>query len=310
VRLSYQRSDFKGASIMRGKLVLASLILSVSGAAASAQTNASTPIAKDLYCTGTITSESVPKDSYVITGEGSNYKITFTEGDYVYLNKGASAGVKVGDEFSVIRKVVDPTEEEWTKWQNEIIRKLGTWWEDEGRVRVIVAQPETSIAQVENVCNWVQRGDIILPFKERPAPPLKPAASFDRFAPTSGKATAMVMIGKAFQVELGTNDVFFVNLGAEQGVRVGDYFRIFRYTGTEHETAYQTRRFAFDAEKGDDFYGRIYGFGASPKKWKWDNTPREVVGEGVVLRTGPNSATVLTTFSLREFFVGDYVELE
>jgi hypothetical protein len=87
----------------------------------------------------------------------------------------------------------------------------------------------------------VQRGDVILPFKERPAPPLKPAAGFDRFAPSSGKATAMVMIGKAFQVELGTNDVFFVNLGAEQGVRVGDYFRIFRYTGTEHETAYQTR---------------------------------------------------------------------
>jgi hypothetical protein len=295
---------------MRGKLVLAGLILSFSGAAASAQTAASVPIGKDLYCTGTITSEAVPTDSYVITGEGSNYKITFTDGDYVYLNKGASAGVKVGDEFSVIRKVVDPNEEDWSKWQSEIIRKLGTWWEDEGRVRVVVTRPDTSIAQVENSCNYVQRGDVILPFKERPAPPLKPESSFDRFAPSSGKATAMVMIGKAFQVELGTNDVFFVNLGAEQGVRVGDYFRIFRYTGTEHETAYQTRRFAFDAASGDTIYGRVYGFGSSPKKWKWDNTPREVIGEGVVLRTGPNSATVLTTFSLREFFVGDYVEIE
>jgi hypothetical protein len=268
------------------------------------------PITKDLYCTGTITSESVPKDSYIITGEGSNYKITFTDGDYVYLNKGASAGVKVGDEFSVIRKVVDPTEYDWSKWQSEIIRKLGTWWEDEARVKVIVAQPDTSIAQVENSCNYVQRGDVILPFKERPAPPLKAESNFDRFAPFSGKATAMVMIGKSFQVELGTNDVFFVNLGAEQGVRVGDYFRIFRYTGTEHETAYQTRRFAFDAERDDTIYGRVYGFGSSPKKWKWDNTPREVIGEGIVLRTGPNSATVLTTFSLREFFVGDYVEIE
>jgi hypothetical protein len=133
--LSSQRRDFKGASNMRGKLVLAGLILSFSGVAASAQTAASVPIGKDLYCTGTITSEAVPTDSYVITGEGSNYKITFTDGDYVYLNKGASAGVKVGDEFSVIRKVVDPTEEDWSKWQSEIIRKLGTWWEDEGRVR-------------------------------------------------------------------------------------------------------------------------------------------------------------------------------
>ncbi len=53
----------------------------------------------------------------------------------------------------------------------------------------------------------------------------------------------MVMIGKAFQVSFGTNDVFYVNLGSAQGVKVGDYFRIFRYTGTQHETAYQTRDF-------------------------------------------------------------------
>jgi hypothetical protein len=296
---------------MRGKIVLASLILSLSGVAASAQNpSASAPIYKDVYCSGTITNESVPQDSYVITGEGSNYKITWEDGDYVYLNKGASQGVKVGDEFSVIRPVVDPTEVEWSKWQFAIIRKLGTWWEDEARVRVVVAQPDTSVAQVEHSCNYVQRGDILLPFKERPTPPLKSETGFDRFAPFSGKATAMVMIGKSFQVELGTNDVFFVNLGSQQGVRVGDYFRIFRYTGTEHEVAYETRRAAFDNDKEATVYGRIYGFGSVPAKWKWDNTPREVIGEGIVLRTGTNSATILTTYSLREFFVGDYVELE
>jgi hypothetical protein len=295
---------------MRGKIVLASLILSLSGVAASAQnTSASVPIYKDIYCSGTITNESVPQDSYVITGEGSNYKITWQDGDYVYLNKGASQGVKVGDEFSVIRPIVDPTEVEWAKWQFAIIRKLGTWWEDEARVRVVVAQPDTSIAQVEHACNYVQRGDIILPFKER-ATPLKPESNFDRFAPFSGKATAMVMIGKLFSVELGTNDVFYVNLGSQQGVHVGDYFRIFRYTGTEHEIAYETRRAAFDNDKEATIFGRVYGFGSAPAKWKWDNTPREVIGEGIVLRTGTNSSTILTTFSLREFFVGDYVELE
>lgn len=294
---------------MRGKIVLAGLILSLSGIATSAQTAPAAPTQADLYCTGTITNESIPRDSYVITGEGSNYRITFDEGDYVYLNKGASQGVKVGDEFSVVRAVEDPTEIDWSKWQTQIIRKLGTWWEDEGRVRVVVAQPNTAVAQVENSCSYVQRGDIILPFKERPAPPLKSEVNFDRFAPFSGKATAMVMIGRAFQVQMGTNDIFFVNLGSEQGVRVGDYFRIFRYTGTRHETAYQTKNFAFDADK-ESKLGRVYGFGSVPAKYKWDNTPREVIGEGIVLRTGSNSATVLTTFSLREFYVGDYVEIE
>ena len=60
----------------------------------------------DIYCSGTITSESVPHDTFLITGEESNYKITFQEGDYVYINKGSGQGVKVGDEFSVIRAVV------------------------------------------------------------------------------------------------------------------------------------------------------------------------------------------------------------
>ncbi len=206
--------------------------------------------------------------------------------------------------------VVDPTEVEWAKWQFAIIRKLGTWWEDEGRVRVVVAQPDTSVAQVEHSCNYIQRGDIILPFKERPTPPLKSEGNFDRFAPFSGKATAMVMIGKMFQVELGTNDVFYVNLGSQQGVPYRRLFPHLPLTGTEHETAYQTPRFAFDNDKEATIYGRVYGFGSVPKKWKWDNTPREVIGEGIVLRTGTNSATVLTTYTLREFFVGDYVELE
>jgi hypothetical protein len=176
----------------------------------------------------------------------------------------------------------------------------------------VVVNPNTAIARVSSSCNYVQRGDTLLPYKERLAPQLKSEDKFDRFAPVSGKAMAMVMIGKAFQVSFGTNDVFYTNLGSAQGVKVGDYFRIFRYTGTQHETAYQTRDFAFDAASNDTVFGRVYGFGVTgdKKKWNWTNTPREVIGEGVVLRTGTNSATILTTYSLREFYVGDYVEIE
>jgi hypothetical protein len=100
--------------------------------------------------------------------------------------------------------------------------------------------------------------------------------------------------------------VFYVNLGSAQGVKVGDYFRIFRYTGTEHEYAYQTERFAFDV----DAWAGVYGFGSAPAKYKWDNTPREVIGEGIVVRTAPNSSSVLLTFCLREAYAGDYVEIE
>jgi hypothetical protein len=120
-----------------------------------------------------------------------------------------------------------------------------------------------------------------------------------------------VITGKKFQQQVGNEDIIYVNLGNAQGVKVGDYFRIFRYQGTQRETDYQTPRYAFDME----FHSAvpdagIYGFGSVSKKYTWNNVPREDVGEGIVLRTGPNSATVLITFCLREIFPGDYVEIE
>jgi hypothetical protein len=296
---------------MRGKIVLAGLVLGLSGIVAGAQSAPTVPQAGDIYCSGEVTTESVPRDTYVITGEESATKITFDDGDYVYVNKGSNQGVKVGDVFSAVRAVKDPFGIEWTKWEFAILKKMGTVWEDEGRVKVIIVRPDTSIGQVVHACDYMQRGDILLPFTERPAPPLKSEAGFDRFAPANGKPLAMVITGKKFQQQVGNNDIIYVNLGNSQGVKIGDYFRIFRYQGTQHETDYQTPRYAFDQEYGMAVPDTgIYGFGSVSKKYNWSNVPREDVGEGIVLRTGPNSATVLITFCLREVYPGDYVEIE
>lgn len=298
---------------MRGKLVLAGLTLALSGMAVMAQEPATppegtrVPIENDLYCSGLVTTENVPRSGYVISGDEANYQITFEQGNYVYINRGSQHGVRPGDEFLVIRPVVDPIGYEWTKWQYAILRKMGTVWEDEGRVKVVVAEEKTSIAQVVRECNSVQRGDIIVPFAERFTPTLKSGANFDRFAPFSGKAKAMVIEGKRFEQAAGTNDVVYVNLGHNQGVSVGEYFRVYRYTGMQHETAYNTPRADFDIEGQ---WGPTFGLGASPTKWDWSNTPRQIIGEGVVLRTSPNASTVLLTFTLREVYPGDYVEIE
>jgi hypothetical protein len=87
--------------------------------------------------------------------------------------------------------------------------------------------------------------------------------------------------------------------------------RIFRYTGTQHETVFQDPRYAFDQDDALHVaFFPVYGFGSVPAKYDWSNTPREDVGEGIVLRTGPNSSTVLITSSLREIYPGDYIEVE
>ena len=291
---------------MRGKIILAGLILSLSTLTARAQSY-TPPFPNDVYCSGIVTTDSVPQSSFVVTGEQSNTRLTYVVGDVVYINKGSDQGAKVGDEFSLVRSVSDSLDQQWTKWQFDIFKRMGTLWADEGRVKLVEVLPKTSIAVIDHMCDSVQRGDIVVPFTEQPAVSLKPAGQFDRFASPNGKSLAMIIAGKAFRNEFGNNDIMYVNLGNAQGVHVGDYFRIFRYTGTQHEVAYQTPRYAFDMQFDK---GAAYGFGAVPSKYDWSNTPREVLGEGVVLRTGPNSATVLITFSTREIYSGDYVELE
>lgn len=296
---------------MRGKIALSALVLGLTATIAAAQSNTRIPSPGVVYCSGIVTTESVPRNTYVITGEGSNYRIAFNNGDDVFINKGSDDGVKAGDEFQVVREVKDPYVIQWTPWEQHILNKMGRLWTDEGQLKVLVARPKVSIARVEGECDLVQRGDVVLPFVERARPEIKVESHFDQFAPPNGKSLAMVITGKNFVSAMGNQDIAYVNLGAGQGVKVGDYFRIFRYQGTQHETDYQEPRYAFDQEFNMGVRDvNIVGFGSVPKKWNWNNVPRQDIGEAVVLRTAPNSSTILITLSLSEIYPGDYVELE
>lgn len=285
---------------MHAKMGCCFLLMGLAAGTVAAQSSPATPDTTHIYCSGMVTTEQVPADTYMISGEQSNYKMTFAQGDLVYVNKGSTQGVKVGDEYLVMRPVREHLGYPWFGWQNSLLRAMGTTYQDLGRLRVISVQPKVATAQVVFSCDYMQRGDIVRPFAERPAPPMKAAGAFDRFAPASGRKTAMVVTTKNFGQVAGTQGIVYVNLGAAQGVKVGDYVRIFRYQGTRAESAYQTSGTAY----------KMYGFGSAPQIYKSDDLPREALGEGIVLRVSPNASTVLVTLSLREIYVGDYIELE
>jgi len=254
----------------------------------------------DMYCSGTVTSEAVPRTTYVISGPDSADHVVYSQNDYVFVNKGSAQGVKVGDEFSVIRPVSDQVRYPWFVYQNSLLRAMGTMYEDEALIRVRNVQRDTSTAEIVFSCGYVQRGDLVTPFVARPAPTLKPEAKMDLFAPPSGKAKAMIVTGRDFTEAGGERTIFYVNLGSAQGVKVGDYFRVFRYQNGHHESVYQTTGTAY----------QMYGFGTTPQKYTWSDLPRDVLGEAVVLRVSPNAATVLITHSESEIYDGDYVELQ
>jgi hypothetical protein len=292
---------------MRAKLAALTLFLFFGASLVSAQDRgsdfASVPHAPDysaVNCSGFM-SDRVPDDMRLISGEQSTFKITFTSGDLVFINRGRDKGVQVGDRFSVVRPDNSFMTVPWFKWQQKLFKAMGQLYLDTGQLRVVSVQPNVSIAKVSFSCDYMQRGDIVRPYVERPAPPYKDAASFDHFAPVSGKRMAMVVAAIDYGQMVAKNSTVYVNLGSNQSVRVGDYFRIFRYQGSTSEVAPQTKGYQYE----------LYGFGGSSRtKYQPKELPREILGEGVVINQGPNASTMLITYSTSEVYVGDYVELE
>lgn len=286
---------------MRAKFAALCAFALVGAGICSAQAAAPTQVGySTVYCSGFVTDQKLPDSTRLISGEQSNVKITFTHGDYVYINRGLDQGVRVGDRFSVVRPEVDPSQVPWFKWQIKLMKAMGTHYLDAGQLRVVNVLPKTAIAEVSMSCDYMQRGDIVLPFQDRPAPVFKDPGPFDHFAPVTGKPVAMVVQSRDFQQSAGAGYTVYVNLGTAQGVKVGDYFRIFRYQGSLAETVVQTK----------DYQDRVYGFGSSPQRYRWNDLPREVLGEGIVLNVSRNSSTMYITFSSATIHTGDYIEVE
>lgn len=291
---------------MRARLAALSLSVLLGAAASTAQTAPQVAPSipqtdfSSVNCSGFVTDQKVPDDIRLISGEQSNYKVVFSRGEYVYINRGQDKGVRVGDRFSVVRPDKDPTEVSWFKWQAKLMKAMGTVYQDEGQVRVVTVHPKVSIAQVIFSCGYMQRGDVLQPYQDRPAPPYKDPAAFDHFAPVTGKPVAMLVAGKDNTQLYGKLSAAYVNLGTAQGVKVGDYLRIFRYQGSTAETVPHTKGYQY----------MLYGFGSAPARYEWNDLPREVLGEGIVINVNRNSSTMIITFSSGEVYAGDYVEIE
>ena len=258
------------------------------------------PDATQINCAGFYSDQKVGGDTHLVSGEESIVKLSWEAGDYVYINRGMNQGVREGDLFAVVRSETDPVNIAWFKWQVKLSKAMGAPYIDLGQLKVVKVQPKIAIAQVTFSCGPMQRGDIVLPYQPRPSGPFKDPSKFDIFAPVTGKPVAMVVTAKDRAQTVGQGDTVYVNLGAVQGVKLGDYFRIFRYQGTRAELA--------PTEPGYQY--KLYGFGSTPQRYEWNDLPREIIGEGIVLSVTRNSSSVLLTFTRKQIDLGDYAEVE
>jgi hypothetical protein len=269
-----------------------------------------TPSVADLYCAGFLRKPE-PRNNFVTGGTESPFNTNFANGEAIYLH---GKGYEVGQQYTIIRELQDPNRYELYPGQFAALKAVGRPYEELARVRIIDTRSHMAIARIEFSCDSVAPGDLVVPFEERNLINFHPPLRFDRFALANGQASGRILLAKDFDSELGTGGTVYVNIGANQGLKVGDFLRAERLATAVTRDPVDSLSFRADAYEmtqneppiiNPTFLDRGHG-----PVIHSDDMPRRGVGEIVILGTTPTTATGMIVFSLEPVHVGDTVELD
>lgn len=261
---------------------------------------ATAPSDKDMYCSGYITTERVPEHHYIVGGQNSPEQSRFagpTDRIFIY-----GSGAKEGDRFEIVRRVHDPDRYEAFHGQQRDINQAGEPYFERAIVRVIHVERNSAVAVPELSCADVMPGDIALPFVEREKPRFR-EVTLERYTPPTGKTTGRILLADEFDVFLGSKNKVYLSIGADKGLKAGDYLRVSRtYDYKYHDTVSGLSAKAAlyeDTQKNPP---------KAPRGVEKD-LPRLTLGDMIVLHVHPRSATAMIMTSYEDIHVGDSVEL-
>jgi len=270
-----------------------------------------TPTYADLYCAGFISKQILPDANYVAGGLETPSTTKFTRGDVVYLQ---GTGYSAGAEYEIVRALRDVNEYEMFPGQKKLLKETGQPYEEVGRVRIIDTRSRAAIARIEYACDGINPGDTAIPFAEKLTVAFHTPVKFDLFLPASSKLTGRIVMGKDFDSQLGTGHKVYINVGANQGVKVGDYFRAVRSYDADLNDPVDS--LSFKAAIAEDTQKKTPS--VDPKMFTKGNgpiihvrdLPRRSVGEIVIIGVTPTTATGMIVFSLEDVHAGDNVEVD
>ena len=270
-----------------------------------------TPTYADVYCSGFINKQILPDANYVAGGLQTPSTTKFTRGDMVYL---FGTGYSAGMELEIVRALRDINEYEVFPGQQKLLKATGQPYEEVGRVKVIDTRNKTAIAQIEYACDGVNPGDTAIPFAEKPMATFHTPVRFDRFLPPSNRVSGRIVMGKDFDSQLGTGQKVYLNVGANQGVKLGDFFRAVRSYSAD--LADPVDSLSFKAAIAEDTQKKtpsvdpaMFTKGNGPVIHVRD-LPRRAVGEIIIIGVTPTTATGMIVFALEDVHAGDGVELD
>jgi len=281
----------------------------------------------ELNCAGYIEYEPNYSGFEVVGAEQEQEQATFSVGNLVFINAGSQQGVKVGQEFQVVRPR--------GRFKTKLTRKsgwLGVYTQEIGRLRVTVVKDRMSVAQVANSCEVILLGDLLRSVPNRVSPPAgDETAELDRFADPTGKQNGRIVLAREMREMISRQQIVYIDLGTEDNLKEGDRLTVYRPAGTGNivrsrdEEVAPSANYGFESER---FRGGRFSINSqrvenanrgdidgpvmtTPKvKRRRPAMPRKIVGEIVVLNVQARTATAMITRIAQEIHTGDFVEVK
>lgn len=275
----------------------------------------------NLYCAGYVQHSSIDTTNRLIGAVEEQDGYHYAENDLVYLNMGAGKGVRVGDMMAVVR----PRGKVNTKWTRK--SDLGFLVQEVGAVEIIRVKNDVSVARVKTSCDSFMLGDLVQPMPQRVSPTHQVRGPLDLFADPTGKANGRLFMARDGQEALTRDQIVYIDLGAEDNIRVGDYLTVYRPLGKgnlflnpelesvsarssgNESDVYRGGGFSNQTARksGDRADGRV----VTTKAAKQGRPQiRKIVGEILVLNVREKTATAVITRTAQEIHTGDWVELQ
>ena len=223
----------------------------------------------DVYCFARLIQDPSIFPFTIASAERIRSQNQFSEGDVVYLDGGGAQGVQAGDQFFISHRIQRPK-----KLHHPVSDSyLGIVYQQVGRLKVLCAQENTSIAEITHACDPIKVGDVLYPFSPVPVPLVIDPDRADRCDVPNGKPTGYITYTRDSQIDIGTNWLVFIDLGAAEGLYPGTFATVF-----------------ID----------------NPVK----GMPRLVLGEIGILTVDEHYSTALVTYAWQRLSVGNRVEIK
>jgi hypothetical protein len=269
------------------------------------------PTNTDLYCAGFVGKDIQTKSNFVAGGANSPSTTRFANNEAIFLK---GKGYEVGQEYTIVRELKDPNRYELFPGQWAAIKAAGQPYEELARVKIVDTRNKMAIAHVEFSCDAVVPGDYAIPFVEKSTIAFHPPMRLDVFAPANGQVSGRIILAKDFDSEMGTGGKVYLNIGSNQGLKVGDYLRAVRsYETTAHDSvdslSFEAPALEPTQAKQPSTNPGLFGKTNGPEIHT-SEMPRRAVGEIVIIGTTPSTATGMVVYSLEPVHLGDRVELD